>query len=132
VNDTPDAFANLNIECYFPNGSHITSIDIRNKGAGGGGDPLPASAPSFSLYRKNISTGVASLIATANGTLDGTYRGTYRTTTITVGNHIVDSEAYRYYLVITPEFGANALAGYQVRGAIVNYFFPATYAIGLG
>ena len=137
-NKVADPFANLSIECYFPHGCHITKLYVRNKGAGSGGDPLPANPPSFTLYRKNISTGASAALATVNGTLDGTYRGNWRSTELdlTAGGsnpdgHTVDSSAYRYYVVITPEFGLNALPGCMVRGVLVDRFFPADYVIGL-
>lgn len=141
INDTSnlvctvqDAFANLVIECRFVNGSHITAIYIRNRGPGGGGDPLPANAPSFTLYRQLISTGVNSVVGTVNATLDGTYRGTSRNTLIDLSGgvgHIVDSELYRYFLVITPEFGADSLAGHIVYNGRVDYHLPASFAIGM-
>ncbi len=129
-----DAFANLVIECRFVNGSHITAIYIRNRGPGGGGDPLPANAPSFTLYRQLISTGINSVVGTVNATLDGTYRGTSRNTLIDLSGgvgHIVDSELYRYFLVITPEFGADSLAGHIVYNGRVDYHLPASFAIGM-
>lgn len=139
INDTSnlvctvqDAFANLVIECRFVHGSHITGITIRNRGPAGGA--LPANPPTFSLYRKLLSTGVNSLVGTVNATLDGTYRGTSRDTLIDLSagsGHIVDSELYRYFLVITPEFGADSLAGHIVYNAKVDYFLPSTFAIGM-
>lgn len=129
-----DAFANLVIECRFVHGSSLTGITIRNRGPSGGA--LPASAPSFSLYRKLLSTGVNSLVGTVNATLDGTYRGTTRNTTIDLSagsgsGHQVDAELYRYFLVITPEFGLNSLPGHIVYNASVNYYLPSTFAIGM-
>lgn len=133
VNDVVDPFANLSIELDLPHGSKIRSIDIRSKGPGGGGNPLPANAPSFTLYRKNISTGTASVIGTLNDTLDGSYRGNVQTHTIdlTGAPHSVDASTYRYYLVITPEFGTDAIAGYLVRGCVANLTYPQTYDIAM-
>jgi hypothetical protein len=133
VNDVVDPFANLNIECYFPNGCKITKVHIWNKGPGGGGNPLPANPPSFYLYRKPLATGIPALLATVNATLDGTYRGTRRKITLDISGapHTVDAAANRYYIVVTPEFGADALVGGLVQGAEVERNFPANYAIGL-
>lgn len=127
-----DAFGNLVIECNFVHGSHITGITIRNRGPAGGA--LPANPPTFSLYRKLLSTGVNSLVGTVNATLDGTYRGTSRDTLIDLSagsGHIVGAELYRYFIVITPEFGADAIAGHIVYNAKVDYFLPSTFAIGM-
>jgi len=127
-----DAFANLVIECRFVHGSHLTGITIRNRGPSGG--TLPANPPTFSLYRKLLSTGVNSLVGTVNATLDGTYRGTSRDTLIDLSagsGHIVDAELYRYFIVITPEYGSDALVGHIVYNAKVDYFLPSTFAIGM-
>lgn len=127
-----DAFANLVIECRFVHGSHITGITIRNRGPAGGA--LPANPPTFSLYRKLLSTGVNSLVGTVNATLDGTYRGTSRDTLIDLSagsGHGIDAELYRYFLVITPEFGTDSLVGHIVYNAKVDYFLPSTFAIGM-
>ena len=101
---------------------------------GSGGDPLPASGPSFTLYRKPISTGTPSVVGTVSSTLDGTYRGNFRNETIdlTGAPHTVDSVAARYYIVVTSEFGANSMAGALVRGASGVFDFPAGLMVGLG
>jgi hypothetical protein len=133
VNDVVDPFANLNIECDFPHGCKIKKVKIWNKGAGSGPDPLPATPPSFNLYRKPIATGIPALLATVNATLDGTYRGNWRETELDLSGspHTVDAAANRYYIVITPEHGADSLAGCMVRAASVDRNFPANYVIGL-
>jgi hypothetical protein len=134
VNDIQDPFANLSIECHFKNGMKIKSITFRHRGAGSGGNPLPGSPPSFSLYRKPISTGVASLVGTVNATLDGTFRGNFKDVTIDLSGspHTVDNEAARYYLVVTCETGANAIAGAILRGITGVVTYPAGFSIGLG
>lgn len=134
VNDVDDAFANLSIECHFLNGSKIKSLTIRHRGAGGGGDPLPANPPTFTLYRKPISTGIPAVIATISSTLDGTFRGNFRDETIdlTMTPHTVDTTNARYYLVVTTELGANAIAGAIVRGASGVFDFPAGMIVGIG
>ena len=128
-----DAFANLSLECRFVHGSSLTAVSIWNTGPGTGANPLPANAPSFTLYRKLLSTGIASVVGTINATLDGTYRGTRRKTTIDLSagtGHGVDAILYRYYLVITPEFGANSLPGHKVSGVETDYYLPSGFAIG--
>ena len=134
VNDIQDPFANLSIECHFKNGMQIKSITFRHRGAGSGGNPLPGSPPSFSLYRKPISTGIASVVGTVNATLDGTFRGNFKDVTIDLSGspHTVDNEAARYYLVVTCETGANAIAGAILRGITGVVTYPAGLMIGLG
>jgi len=132
VNDVPNALGTLSIECDFPNGAHVTTITVRNKGAGTNVNPLPASAPTFSFWKKSLSTGVATSIATASATLDSEYRGTFRNTSISVGDHTIDTTQNRYYVVVLPEFGANSMAGCTVTGISASYYLPAQYAIGLG
>lgn len=134
VNDVQDPFANLSIECHFKNGMKIKSITFRHRGAGSGGNPLPGSPPSFNLYRKPISTGIASLVGTVNATLDFTFRGNFKDVTIDLSGspHTVDNEAARYYLVVTCETGANAIAGAILRGITGVVTYPAGFSIGLG
>lgn len=134
VNDVQDPFANLSIECHFKNGMKIKSITFRHRGAGTGANPLPGSPPSFNLYRKPISTGIASLVGTVNATLDGTFRGNFKDVTIDLSGspHTVDNEAARYYLVVTCETGANAIAGAILRGITGVVTYPAGFSIGLG
>jgi len=134
VNDVQDPFANLSIECHFKNGMKIKSITFRHRGAGSGANPLPGSPPSFSLYRKPISTGIASLVGTVNATLDFTFRGNFKDVTIDLSGspHTVDNEAARYYLVVSCETGANAIAGAILRGITGVVTYPAGFSIGLG
>ena len=127
-----DAFANMYIECDFVHGSRITGITIRNRGPSGGA--LPANPPTFTLYKKLLSTGVNSVVGTVNATLDGTYRGTSRDTLIDLSagsGHVVDAELYRYFIVITPEFGTDSLVGHIVYNAREDFNLPVGFAIGM-
>lgn len=125
--------AELYSDCNFTNGMKINSITLRHKGAGTGANPLPVEPPTFGLYRKVVSTGVAIAVATQTAVLDGTFRGTWRDLTLdlTGAPHTVDTTNARYYLMITSEHDTDAIPGDMIRGVTGVFEYPANFVIGM-
>lgn len=126
--------AELYSDCNFVHGMKINSLTLRHLGAGSVVDPLPVEPPTFRLYRKVVSTGVSTLIATASAVLDGTFRGTWRDIVLdlTGAPHTVDTTNARYYLMVTSEHDTDAIQGEIIRGVTGSFSYPANFVIGLG
>ena len=126
--------AELTFDCNFLHGMKIKSLTLRHKGAGTGANPLPVEPPVFTLYRKVVSTGVATAIASQSAVLDGTFRGNWRDITLdlTATPHTVDTTDARYYILVTSEHDVDAIPGDMIRGVTGIFDFPAGFSIGLG
>ena len=126
--------AELTFDCNFLHGMKIKSLTLRHKGAGTGANPLPIEPPVFTLYRKVVSTGVATAIASQSAVLDGTFRGNWRDITLdlTATPHTVDTTDARYYILVTSEHDVDAIPGDMIRGVTGIFDFPAGFVVGLG
>lgn len=129
--------AKLIVRLDVPNGAIITRASVRIDPPAHG--LAPATLPTLALYRWSEFSSSGSLVATASDpgtgyTLPDTTYDDAHTFSMVVGfgGEVVDNSAARYFLELTPEYGANAFAGTLYLWARIEYTMPAGAVIGLG
>jgi hypothetical protein len=139
---TPTGTAKQNVvdslaECYvqvnLPHGVQVTNAYVRTKGDGVG--PVPGNLPSYYLIRQHIGTLSHDTMGFTVDAGGATYRASSHSTTIACTNpatNVIDRATYRYYLMVTPEYGSDSVVGLQLDSLSVELTFPAGFSIPAG
>lgn len=136
---TKQAVVDATAECYvqvnLPHGVQVTNMYFKTKGAGAG--PVPGNLPSYSFVRQHMGTLAQTIIGTATDAGGATYRGSSHYTTVPCTNpatNVIDRANYRYYALVTPEYGTDSVIGLQFDSLSVELTFPAGFSVvpGMG
>ncbi|MDI3282103.1 hypothetical protein [Polyangium sp. 15x6] len=129
VNLSATNSAKLVIPLNLPNGCRLDSVVVKIDPPAHGGSP-PANFPVLEVYRWGEFSSAGSLIAIASDPGGGSY-DTAHTISASSINEVVDTTAYRYFVRLSPEYGANALAGTIYLWGRVTYTRLAGSQIGV-
>lgn len=141
---TPTGTAKQNVvdslaECYvqmnLPHGCVVTNVYVKTKGDGVG--PVPGNLPSYYFLRQHMGTLNQTIIGFTVDAGGATYRSTSHYTTIACAgptSNIIDRATYRYYLMVTPEYGADSVINLQLDSVSVELTFPVGFSFlpGIG
>lgn len=100
-----------------PHGSVLTAFAVLLQPSGGHGG-LPANLPALLVYKRNLTTGGTTNVATATDSSASVaaYQAVH-TVTASGFTETIDRATYGYFARISNEFGVDALVGLTILGA---------------
>jgi len=128
-----DSLAELYIQMNLPHGCVVTNMYVKTKGDGAG--PVPGNLPGYYFIRQHMGTLSQTIIGINVDAGGATYRSTSHYTTVACAgptSNIIDRATYRYYCMVTPETGSDAVVGLQLDSLSVELTFPTGFSILLG